>query len=265
MSPYNAFDNNPVFWADPSGADAVYNWDTGKYMDGNKEVSFQDAMASHGMNTDGSSNEGGGGDGEGDPNKKKSTAQLMGEGYARGYSISGAGYAAAMNGGDPYNPTEADEKEANDALFHAILFISGEFATVKIIQGGSWVIRTIKASNILKNAKYINLASSARVRHIIEGDASGGGHAWFGSLKSFWNGLTGKKSMFPITWSNDKIMHAISDVATNNRWVQQTGTLGATHTKSGQLVRYKIEGVYNGVKMRVITTADEIITAFPIN
>src|SRR5690606_38154522 len=23
MSPYNAFDNNPVFWADPSGADAV--------------------------------------------------------------------------------------------------------------------------------------------------------------------------------------------------------------------------------------------------
>ena len=25
MSPYNAFDNNPVFWADPSGADSVFN------------------------------------------------------------------------------------------------------------------------------------------------------------------------------------------------------------------------------------------------
>jgi len=23
MSPYNAFDNNPVFWADPSGADSA--------------------------------------------------------------------------------------------------------------------------------------------------------------------------------------------------------------------------------------------------
>ncbi|MDD3005367.1 RHS repeat-associated core domain-containing protein, partial [Flavobacterium sp.] len=34
QSTYAAFDNNPAFWADPSGAAAVYNWDTGKYMDG---------------------------------------------------------------------------------------------------------------------------------------------------------------------------------------------------------------------------------------
>jgi len=28
MSPYNAFDNNPIFWADPSGADSYhYDWD----------------------------------------------------------------------------------------------------------------------------------------------------------------------------------------------------------------------------------------------
>src|SRR5690606_28795119 len=26
LSPYNAFDNNPVFWADPSGADGVNQW-----------------------------------------------------------------------------------------------------------------------------------------------------------------------------------------------------------------------------------------------
>lgn len=54
FSPYSAFDNNPVFWADPSGADAVYNWDDGKYYDGGKEVSFEQAMASHGFNADGS-------------------------------------------------------------------------------------------------------------------------------------------------------------------------------------------------------------------
>jgi len=54
MSPYNSFDNNPVFFADPGGADAEYNWDDGKYYDGGQEVSFEDAMASHGMNSDGS-------------------------------------------------------------------------------------------------------------------------------------------------------------------------------------------------------------------
>ncbi|BFP43255.1 hypothetical protein FGF1_41000 [Flavobacteriaceae bacterium GF1] len=54
MSTYTAFDNNPVFWADPSGADAVYNWDDGKYYDNGKEVSFEQALASHGLNSDGS-------------------------------------------------------------------------------------------------------------------------------------------------------------------------------------------------------------------
>lgn len=58
MSPYNAFDNNPVFWADPSGANAVYNWDTGKYMDGDKEVSFETAMGQQGLNSDGSEKSG---------------------------------------------------------------------------------------------------------------------------------------------------------------------------------------------------------------
>jgi len=56
MSPYTAFDNNPVFWADPSGMDGEhYNWETGRYEDdkGN-EVSFETAMASVGLNPDGS-------------------------------------------------------------------------------------------------------------------------------------------------------------------------------------------------------------------
>lgn len=110
----------------------------------------------------------------------------------------------------------------------------------------------------------INLAISSRTAHIIAGDATGGGHAWFGSLKSFGNGLSKQKSMFPASWSNSKIMHAVSDVAVNNPWVQQTGKAGAMFTKSGQPVRYMIEGSYVGVRMRVITTSNDIITAFPI-
>ncbi|WP_207513814.1 EndoU domain-containing protein [Longitalea luteola] len=111
---------------------------------------------------------------------------------------------------------------------------------------------------------YINLASQQRTIHILAGDATGGGHSWFSSLKSFTNGITGKKSMFPASWSGKKIMHAISDVAVNNPWIQQSGRAGAQFTRSGAPVRYAVEGYYEGVKIKVITTADDIITAFPI-
>jgi hypothetical protein len=116
----------------------------------------------------------------------------------------------------------------------------------------------------LAYSSYINLASNQRTIHILAGDVTGGGHSWFGSLGSFTNGLKGVKSMFPVNWSKNKIMHAISDVAVNNPWVQQTGKAGALFTKSGQPVRYAVEGTYQGVKIKVITTADDIITAYPI-
>ena len=55
MSTYSAFNDNPVFWADPSGASGEhYNWNTRQYEnDKGKQVSFADAMASHGLNSDG--------------------------------------------------------------------------------------------------------------------------------------------------------------------------------------------------------------------
>ena len=111
---------------------------------------------------------------------------------------------------------------------------------------------------------YINLASRQRTIHILAGDATGGGHSWFGSLRSFANGVTGKKSMFPANWSGEKIMHAVSDVAVNNPWVQVSGRAGAQFTKSGAPVRYAVQGYYEGVRIKVITTAKDIITAFPI-
>jgi RHS repeat-associated protein len=83
MSPYNAFDGNPVYWADPSGADAVYNWDTGKYMDGDKEVSFETAMGQQGLNSNGSkkSNE------KSDPGRRRGVRQRSDN---RGRSTSGS-------------------------------------------------------------------------------------------------------------------------------------------------------------------------------
>ena len=58
MSPYNSFDNNPVYWADPSGANSIYNFDTGQYVINGQEVSQQEAItyAENGGNSDGNNN-----------------------------------------------------------------------------------------------------------------------------------------------------------------------------------------------------------------
>lgn len=55
-SPYSAFEGNPVFWADPSGAEGEhYDYNTGGYVNSTgQSVSFSEAMASQGLNTDGS-------------------------------------------------------------------------------------------------------------------------------------------------------------------------------------------------------------------
>lgn len=45
LSTYNAFDNNPVFWADPSGANSIYNWNTGQYKINERVVSYEEAVS----------------------------------------------------------------------------------------------------------------------------------------------------------------------------------------------------------------------------
>ena len=56
QSPYSAFDNNPVYWKDPSGADGEhYDFEKEMYVNSKGEqVTFGDAMASQGLNEDGS-------------------------------------------------------------------------------------------------------------------------------------------------------------------------------------------------------------------
>ncbi len=49
-----------------------------------------------------------------------------------------------------------------------------------------------------------------------------------------------------------------------NRQTKQLNKIGATTTKTGKPVKYLVEGYYEGIKIRVITTATDIITAFPI-
>ncbi|SSX81773.1 filamentous hemagglutinin outer membrane protein [[Actinobacillus] rossii] len=108
----------------------------------------------------------------------------------------------------------------------------------------------------------VSLVSSQRAEHILYGDKTGGGHKF-----SFTNILNGK-SKFPIHWSEKKILDVISNIATdpNLEWVQQTGTKGSLYTKKGVPSRFKVEGVVDGVRIRVIVEpmGDGVITAFPI-
>ncbi|MFE6614018.1 polymorphic toxin-type HINT domain-containing protein [Amycolatopsis sp. NPDC057786] len=96
--------------------------------------------------------------------------------------------------------------------------------------------------------------------HIIHGDVTGGGHKWPGQAG---------KSVFPPGWDTDKILDSIAEVATSprSRWTQQTGKSNALYTKNGDPSRWKIEGVVDGVNVRVIyePATSRIVTGFPVN
>ncbi|WP_426875674.1 EndoU domain-containing protein [Glaesserella parasuis] len=123
------------------------------------------------------------------------------------------------------------------------------------------VIKNI-SNLITARENMVSLVSSQRAEHILYGDKTGGGHKF-----SFTNILNGK-SKFPIHWSEKKILDVISNIATdpNLEWVQQTGTKGSLYTTKGVPSRFKVEGVVDGVRIRVIVEpmGDGVITAFPI-
>ena len=108
------------------------------------------------------------------------------------------------------------------------------------------------------SAEFINLASRQRTLHILLGDASGGGHLWPGAPG---------KTAFPSSWSSEDVMHYVSDLATDPKatWTQLSGKPGAQFTTKGNPVRWAVEGVRDGVNVRVIVEpfGEGIITAYP--
>lgn len=91
--------------------------------------------------------------------------------------------------------------------------------------------------------------SPDRRAHILEGDATGGGHRHGGGSPG--------KSEFPSDWSDDKIIEEVESVANDpasRRTVQPNG-------------RSRVEGTRDGVDIRVIIDTDgvSIRTAHPIN
>ena len=92
----------------------------------------------------------------------------------------------------------------------------------------------------------VNLADEQATTHILEGDATGGGHAPGASIAG--------KSEFPAGWSNSKILHAISDVATDP--ASKTVTQGRTTI---------VTGVRDGVEIKVVLRDNRIVTGYPTN
>ena len=97
---------------------------------------------------------------------------------------------------------------------------------------------------------FVNLASPQKTKHILDGDATGGGHLY--------PGLPGK-SPFPQGWSRDRVMHEISDVATDPASVVGPGRGG----------RSVVTGTRDGVDITVILENQKkgggIVTGFPTN
>lgn len=96
---------------------------------------------------------------------------------------------------------------------------------------------------------YVDLATSDRRTHILDGDPNNlksGGHR-------FGTGRSGK-SEFPATWSDNKIMHEISDVATDPASIR--------HMEGRHMI---IRGTREGVDIQVVTKHGKIISGYPIN
>ncbi|WP_157683578.1 polymorphic toxin-type HINT domain-containing protein [Microlunatus soli] len=131
-----------------------------------------------------------------------------------------------------------------------------ELHSYHVQAGETWV----RVHNDCGPEDYVDLASASRRRHILDGDGPGsGGHRWPGQPG---------KTPFPEDWSDDKIMHEVSDVATDPslQWTQNTGPEGADFTRRGIPARKEVVGSRDGVNIRVILepAGEGIITAHPL-
>lgn len=82
----------------------------------------------------------------------------------------------------------------------------------------------------------------------MDGDATGGGHR-------AGTGIPGK-SEFPASWSDDQVMHHISDIATDPAATRTAGRGGRT----------VVTGTRDGVDITVVIGRDgSIVTGFPTN
>ncbi len=113
-------------------------------------------------------------------------------------------------------------------------------------RGGGWLAGEAAA----ENAGYVDLTDAQARQHILEGDSTGGGHAPG-------VGRSGK-SEFPSDWSDARILHEISDIATDpaQSWTPPNSR--------GYITSSRMSGNVN-IKVVFDTKNSRIVTGYPTN
>lgn len=176
----------------------------------------------------------------------EATSILTFEPTVAGGPGSGCGDAAAYDAQAERDQQQLDTEATNANILAATI------GGVGLARSGIGLIRGARALRATSGASdnLVNLANPERTDHILYGETYPNGN--FGGGHIF-PGLPGK-SAFPPTWSADRIMHEVSDVATDptSQFVQQGNDVLAIGTR-------------NGVKIKVVIRNGEIWTAYPIN
>lgn len=99
---------------------------------------------------------------------------------------------------------------------------------------------------------FVDLSTLERRNHILDGEVRpngtyGGGHRGGTSFPG--------KSEFPVGWSDEKIMHQISDVATDPHSIVRPG-------RGGDIF---VQGTRDGVDIEVLIRNGQIWTGYPTN
>jgi len=133
----------------------------------------------------------------------------------------------------------------------AVPFVPGSY----VRRGANLVRRAVREGGEFCGAaaaRGVNLANPARTRHILDGDVLP--HGAFSGGHRAGTGFPGK-SEFPASWSDDQIMHQISDVATDPLSAVRPGRGGDVF----------VTGTRRGVDIEVLLRNGEIWTGYPTN
>ncbi|PPI39546.1 hypothetical protein C5D60_01030 [Rathayibacter toxicus] len=298
-NPYAFAGNDPVHALDPTGLSPITDTQLQAYRDGNHGVfaAAGDWLAHNWEYLAGAAMVIGGGaliaTGVGGPIGGMLIAAGARVAAAAGTGLRGAITTGAISGSvsqaannaatyatnpGPHTLTGLLATTAEGALTGGALGAAGGAAGAALARGAGAALSNIKSvlstktthtattalEDIHPTPQYVNLASTERTEHILDGELRNDG-TWSGGHRA---PAKPGKTEFPKDWSGEKIMHHISDIATDPTltWIPRYPGVVGNFTKKGLPVRFIIEGEREGVKIRVIIEppGKGIITGFPI-
>jgi len=152
----------------------------------------------------------------------------------------------------PYQTPFHEPADSEDQLMRDLgpaLPVIASAATGRVMAGPS-----VERAAVKETEELVDLASAERRRHVLDGEARADGSHGGGHRPG--TGFPGK-SEFPAGWSDDKIMHEISDVATDPKSVVNRVQAGGRDVF--------LRGTRDGVEIEVLMRNGQIWTGYPVN